>query len=189
MLEPDLFEPFLRRFEELGAPYMLTGSIAGIVYGEPRMTHDIDLVLTLRPRDASRLESFFPTDEFYCPPAEVIAIEARRPQRGHINLIAHATAFKADVYFAYDALHEFGLSNRRRISLAEVDAWVAPPEYVILRKLEYFREGGSEKHLRDISAIVSVSRDLFDSDFVARKAEASGLTSEWEAAQSYDSRF
>jgi len=28
--------------------------------------------------------------------------------------------------------------------------YAAPPEYVILRKLQYFREGGSEKHLLDI---------------------------------------
>ncbi|MEM6274683.1 MAG: hypothetical protein AAF735_05520 [Myxococcota bacterium] len=186
MLEPDLFEPFIRRFEQLGAPYMLTGSIAGIVYGEPRMTHDIDLVLTLRPSDASRLESLFRAEEFYCPPADVIAIEAKRPQRGHINLIAHATAFKADVYFAYDALHEFGLSSRRRLSFGEVDAWVAPPEYVILRKLAYFREGGSQKHLRDIAAILSVSRDLVDVGFVSTEAEGSGLASQWEAAKTYD---
>ncbi|MEL6195744.1 MAG: hypothetical protein AAFP04_04015 [Myxococcota bacterium] len=92
----------------------------------------------------------------------------------------------ADVYFAYDALHEFGLSRRRRLSFGEVDAWVAPPEYVILRKLEYFREGGSQKHLRDIAAILSVSRDLVDVGFVSTEGEGSGLASQWETARTYD---
>jgi hypothetical protein len=39
---------------------------------------------------------------------------------------------------------------------------IAPPEYVILRKLEYFREGGSDKHLRDIRAMLAVSGDQLD---------------------------
>ena len=39
---------------------------------------------------------------------------------------------------------------------------LAPPEYVIVRKLEYFQEGGSEKHIRDIRSILRVSRSLLD---------------------------
>ena len=37
---------------------------------------------------------------------------------------------------------------------------LAPPEYVIVRKLEYFNEGGSDKHLRDIRGMLDVSGDL-----------------------------
>ena len=36
---------------------------------------------------------------------------------------------------------------------------LAPAEYVIVRKLEYYREGGSEKHLRDIRSMLAVSGD------------------------------
>ncbi len=32
---------------------------------------------------------------------------------------------------------------------------LAPPEYVIVRKLQFFREGGSQKHLRDISRMLT----------------------------------
>jgi hypothetical protein len=39
---------------------------------------------------------------------------------------------------------------------------LAPPEYVIIRKLEFFREGGSEKHLRDIRSMLTVSGDKID---------------------------
>lgn len=57
---------------------------------------------------------------------------------------------------------------------------LAPPEYVILRKLEYHREGGSEKHLRDIRAMLAVSGDLLDrtalQDWIARL----GLETEWK---------
>lgn len=38
--ETDLFLIFTRRLQALGAPYMVTGSVAGTLYGEPRVTHD-----------------------------------------------------------------------------------------------------------------------------------------------------
>lgn len=38
MLGPDLFAPFIVPLERLGIPYFVTGSTAGILYGEPRLT-------------------------------------------------------------------------------------------------------------------------------------------------------
>ena len=72
---------------------MITGSTAGIAYGEPRMTHDVDFVVALAPADIDAFVHAFPIDEFYCPPADVLAIEIGRRQRGHCNLIHHATGF------------------------------------------------------------------------------------------------
>jgi len=48
------------------------------------------------------------------------------------------------------------------MSSAKNSITLAPPEYVIVRKLEYYREGGSEKHLRDIRAMLAVSGELLD---------------------------
>ena len=36
---------FLEPLERLGVPYCVTGSVAASVYGEPRLTADIDLVV------------------------------------------------------------------------------------------------------------------------------------------------
>ena len=49
MAEPDFFLLFPRRLEALGARYMVTGSVAVIVYGAPRMTHDVDLIVARDP--------------------------------------------------------------------------------------------------------------------------------------------
>ena len=76
---------------------MVTGSTAGILYGEPRMTHDVDIVVSLAMKDVRAFVEAFPLDDFYCPPEDVLAIEVRRGQRGHCNLIDHATGFKADI--------------------------------------------------------------------------------------------
>lgn len=47
---------------------------------------------------------------------------------------------------------------RRRLRWNDnLEISVAPPEYVVLRKLEYYREGRSEKHPADIQAISEVT--------------------------------
>ena len=122
---------------------MVTGSTAGILYGEPRMTHDVDIVVALTPRDVRFFVAAFPDDEFYCPPEDVLAIEVRRGSRGHCNVIHHGTGFKADIYVASDELHAWGMDHRRGLVVDELEVAVAPVEYVIVRKLEYFRESRS----------------------------------------------
>lgn len=108
--------------------------------------------------DIARLPEVFPPAEFYCPPSEEIAVEVAREQRGHFNIIHHETGFKADVYLSgRDPFHAWGLARARRLEVEGQVLVVAPPEYVIVRKLEYYREGGSEKHLRDIRSILDTS--------------------------------
>jgi hypothetical protein len=181
----DLFLLYAKKLDALGFPYMVTGSVAGMLYGEPRITHDVDIVVALAPSGVRALAAAFPLEEFYCPPEEVLLEESLRPQRGHFNLIHHETGFKADIYVASrDPLHRWALAERRCVEIDDVKPWIAPPEYVIVRKLEYFREGGSEKHLRDIAAILRVSGESVRHDVVEDFSERLGLTQEWQRAQS-----
>ncbi|MEZ4364956.1 MAG: hypothetical protein R2939_01550 [Kofleriaceae bacterium] len=179
MQPPDLIAPFVTRLEALGVPYFVTGSTAGILYGEPRLTHDVDLVVDLRPADAARFVAAFPEEEFYCPPEDVLAIEVRRGHRGHCNLIHHATGFKADVYLAFDELHRWALAHRRALDLEGMRVQVAPVEYVIVRKLEYYREGRSEKHLRDVRSMLEVSASTIDHARLTELIAQRGLDAEW----------
>ena len=127
--------PFLQPLESLGLPYCITGSVAASVYGEPRLTADIDVVLLLRMSDIA----------------------------------------------ARDPLHAWALAQRRRISLDEGGAWIAPPEYVILRKLEYLREGTQDKHVRDIRFMLAAS-DI-DRAFVDAEVARLGLQAQWRQCQ------
>ncbi len=182
MLPLDLVALFTGPLEEAGLEYFVTGSVASLLYGEPRMTHDVDLVLELTDLDVAPLLRVFPEEAFYVPPSEVIRIELRRPSHGHFNLIHHDTGFKADVYLAgRDPLHGFAMAHRKRAASAGGGFWVAPAEYVILRKLAWYREGGSEKHLRDIRSMLSVSGDALDRAVLQRWLETLGLEAEWQA--------
>ena len=60
-------------------------------------------------------------------------------------------------------------------------AWIAPPEYVILRKLEYPREGAQDKHVRDIRFMLATS--VVDRLFVESEVARLGLQTQWDAVQ------
>jgi len=165
---------------------MITGSVASIIYGEPRLTNDIDLVINMNSDDVEPFFNTFPIEDFYCPPQEVIRLEIARPQRGHFNLIHHTTGFKADIYAAgRDELHRWGLNNRKPVDVEGEKFWLAPIEYVILRKLEYYREGESEKHLRDISSILAFSSNEIDFKMLEAQIYKRTLQKEWTAAKDY----
>ena len=180
----NIFTVFTNRLNNLNIRYMVTGSVASIVYGEPRMTHDIDLVIEMNDEDTEKFTAVFSIDMFYCPPSEVIKLELGRRMRGHFNLIHHESGFKADIYLrGRDPLHEWALGNRRKIDIGDGYIWVAPVEYVILRKLEYYKEGKSEKHLRDISGILTISDEQIDYAELESRIELAGLSKEWQKAK------
>ena len=157
MHAPTELEIFASRLETLGAPYMVTGATAAILYGQPRTTNDLDVVLSLDEKSLEKLLRIFPEEEFYVPPESVIRAEQARAQRGHFNLIHHESGYKADIYLAAsDPLHAWAFPQRRRVTWNKnLTISVAPPEYVVLRKLEFYREGRSAKHLADIRAIMA----------------------------------
>jgi len=184
MPPPDPYLAFTRTFDELGIPYLVSGSVAAIFYGEPRMTNDVDIILFLKPGDASRLSSAFPPERYYCPPDEVIRAELERSERGHFNLIDQSTGFKADIYLSgQDPLHAWALGRARTVDLEGDRLILAPPEYVILRKLQYYREGRSQKHLRDIHRMLVGLGENWDRPGLEAMIARHGLFEEWNEAQ------
>ena len=184
MQEANLFLIFLDRLNKGNLSYMVTGSAASIIYGEPRMTHDIDLVLELHVTDINKFINLFPPDEFYCPPQDVIKTEIARETRGHFNIIHHETGFKADIYpIGQDELHKWAMVRRQKVQIGRSNILIAPPEYVIIRKLQYYKEGGSTKHLRDINRMFEISGDSIDKPVLEEMINKYDLLDEWNSSQ------
>ena len=182
--EADLFLQFTERLEEAGVDYMVSGSVAAMAYGQPRFTNDIDVIAAMDLGKAARLAGLFNSEAFYFPPLETVATELTRDVRGHFNILHIDSGFKADIYLrGKDEFRAWALERARRISLAGKSVRMAPPEYVIVRKLEYFREGGSEKHLRDIRMMVENSKEQIDFAVLTGFIDARELRAEWERAQ------
>ena len=181
MQDPDFISLFVAPLETAEIKYMITGSVASSIYGEPRNTLDIDLVVLPEPQQIQQLSTLFPEDNYYLPPDDVIAIESRRESRGHFNIIHHDTGLKADFYLSrnHPSL-AWALSHTRRILAPACEITVAPPEYVILHKLEFYRESGHQRHLRDIAGMIE--QQELDQSFLQPALESLGLTSQYQAA-------
>lgn len=180
MEQDELLRHLVGALERLGLPYLVTGSIATIYYGEPRFTNDIDVVVEL---PASRINDFlreFPDDSFYASEEA-----ARRAVAGHrqFNVIHPASGLKVDVVIpAGDALDRSRFARRRRVSLGPgCTASFAAPEDVVLKKMVFYRDGGSDKHLRDIAGVLQVSGAEVDREYVAEWADRLGLSDLWES--------
>jgi hypothetical protein len=166
---------------------MITGGLAAIIYGDPRLTNDVDLVLQLTPADAERLAAAFPAERYYVPPIETIREEAGRATHGHFNLLDLETSLRADVYcLGEDLLGTWAIARRRHVSIGDLTVSVAPIEYVILLKLQYYREGGSDRHLRDVAAMRRISGELIDASVLDDWIVRLGLEPEWLKALDTD---
>ena len=166
-------------FEELGIPYLVTGSMATIAYGEPRFTRDIDVVVRLEKRDIEKLRSVFPEVEYYLSPeAANEAIE----NAGQFNILHPRSGLKIDLMVASSS--EFDESRFRRSRKLPIgpssEAMFASPEDVIIKKLEYFRQGESDKHLRDIAGVVKVMGEKIDHEYIELWSRCLGLESLWK---------
>lgn len=182
-------EPFLiftNKLRDLGIPHMISGSVAAIFYGEPRMTNDVDIIVLLQNSDLRGISTAFHQDEFYCPPEEVMRVEISRAQRGHFNIIHHESGFKADIYPCCDAWHRWGLARARTVDFDGDTIILAPPEYVIVRKLQFFREGESQKHLRDVHRMIASLGEDWKSVDLETSIESFGLQSEWQQAKNFE---
>ncbi|MCI0379640.1 MAG: hypothetical protein L0215_18690 [Gemmataceae bacterium] len=168
-------------FERLGIPYRVTGSMATIAYGEPRFTNDIDVVVRLQLEQVNALCAAFPQPEFYL--SKEAAGQAVRG-RHQFNILHPESGLKIDVIIASDsAFDDSRFSRGQRLkTAAEQHAWFASPEDVILKKLIYFREGGSEKHLRDIAGVLKVQGEKLDRDYIALWVGQLNVETEWHQA-------
>lgn len=180
-MEPsDLLHIVADVFDRLRIPYLVTGSVASMNYGEPRLTNDIDIVAEIRSEHIRDLLTAFPSPEYYISEDMIRDALARRSQ---FNIIHPASGLKVDVIIRRDTpFDQSRFSRRRRIRpTKDFEADFATPEDVIVKKMEYYKEGGSEKHLRDITGILRISGSDIDRRYIALWAERLGVTDVWEA--------
>ena len=186
MQDPDFITLFVAPLEQAGIRYMIAGSVASSIYGEPRNTLDIDMVVLPDPNQINRFPELFPEADYYLPPAEVIGIESRREANGHFKIIHHNTGLKADIYLSrnHPAL-PWALEHTRRVPTPACEISLAPPEYVIIHKLGFYRESGHQRHLRDIAGMIE--QQELDQTFLQHHLTALNLTTQYQAAKALTS--
>lgn len=176
----ELLHKIVEAFEALSIPYLVTGAMASITWGEPRFTNDIDIVAELNVKHIAPLEAYFPKTEFYF---DERMIQEAIKSRGQFNIIHPASGLKIDVYVSKRTPFDRSrFARRRKVRLTgDCEAYFAAPEDVIIKKMEYYRQGGSEKHLRDITGILTISGGQIDGQYISEWASRLGLLEIWNA--------
>lgn len=167
--------------DEAGVDYMLTGSFAGSYHGIPRATQDIDFVVDPTDEELARLVGLLETQDYY------VSLDAAREAlevRGQFNAIDRTTGWKIDLIIRKDrpfSREEF--SRRREESPLGFSLEVATAEDVLLAKLEWAKQTGSEQQMGDVVGILSSQGESLDRTYIEKWVEELELEDEWEAAQ------
>ena len=180
MEQIELLRYAIETLEQLDLRYAVVGSFASGAYGEPRFTQDIDIVFELPAGQIAIFCQHFPSPEFYLSESAVCEAVRRQSQ---FNVIHPSSGNKIDfILNRQDAWGQSQLARRQAVQLfSDRRGYLASPEDVILGKMVYYREGGSEKHLRDITGILRICGETVDREYVARFAKQLGLTEIWDA--------
>jgi hypothetical protein len=186
---PSLISLFVAPLNRAGIEYMVTGGLASIVYGQPRLTLDVDLVIRLPEAGIDRFAALWPSDRFYRPPLEVIEAERARPEHDHFNVIHAESAMRADIYLiGADPMQQWAIAHRVTRTIEGKAVRVAPIEYVIAYKLLYYKSGGSDRHLRDIVRMLEISGGAIDRAELDGWIERLNLGEAWSRALAANGR-
>ena len=187
---PDDQRSFNRRLidtlEQLGVVYAIGGSVAAMIYSEPRLTIDVDLMIDAPLEKLEQLVREIQSWQIYVSPLEAI-IETGLPYGMPFNVIDGSLGAKADLYIARDTgLDASALARRRRLpwdTQTGAEAWFLSPEDVILYKLSYYRQGGevAQKHPTDIAKMLALIGPELDLVYIEKWAKEIGVADLWQA--------
>lgn len=146
MSQSKLLIEAIEALESAGVGYMLTGSLASSIQGEPRATHDVDLVIEVDIAVVDALAKAFGTDEYYF---DGLAARDALGRGGMFNLIDTTSGDKVDFWaLTQEAFDQSRFHRRLTAEVFGRALVVSAPEDTILQKLKWAAlRSGSERQL------------------------------------------
>ncbi len=179
MSQQELLKKVIQALEDVGIDYMITGSTASSLQGEPRLTHDIDLVVDIPKSAVDELVAAFPPLDFYLDRGSILdAID----NHGMFNLIEVTAGDKVDFWMLKDEPFDRSRFSRKHAEeFMGIKIQVSSPEDTILMKLKWAKEsGGSEKQFIDALRVYEVQFGRLDIDYLAYWIKELGIEPMWE---------
>jgi hypothetical protein len=170
MSQQELLKKVVLALEGAGIEYMLTGSIASSLQGEPRSTHDIDLVVAVGHESTGALLAAFQPPDFFL---DEVSIHEAIAHATMFNLIDVNSGDKVDFWMLTgEPFDRSRFSRKYSEDVMGMHIMVSSPEDTILAKLRWASlSGGSEKQFTDALRIYEVQFERLDVDYLQQWAK------------------
>lgn len=179
MSQPELLRRVVNSLRRLNIPYMLTGSLASSLQGEPRSTHDVDLLVDLKMGEIAPLLDELREPNFYVSQS---AVEAAVRDRRMFNLLETTTGDKVDFWLVtQEPFDQSRFQRRQSAQFLKFEVDVSSPEDTILMKLKWAKDsGGSEKQFNDALRVFEVQKGRLDLDYIEYWVDELDLATAWQ---------
>ncbi|MBT9316836.1 hypothetical protein [Leptothoe spongobia] len=162
-------------FDRVHIHYYITGGVASSLYGDPRTTRDLDIVLNIQSSKISPLVEALTQEGFYVPGVED-TISGRMQT---LQIIHTESILQADLVISGNDPWDLLKFERRQLNDG---LYFASPEDVILNKLRWRQRSQSEKQWRDVLGVLKVQGQGLDFEYMKEWAERLGLTEDLDRA-------
>jgi len=164
----EFFKLVIQCLRETGIQYVVVGGIASIVWGRPRTTNDVDVIIKATRSEISSLADFLEKKGFVYGTKDI----ARALEEKSIATILHEDfPYKMDIKGIYEALDERSLYNRLSLRIFNLEAYIEKPEDLIIAKLRY----GSTMDFEDAKAILIRQNEKLDYEYLENIAKQEDL--------------
>jgi hypothetical protein len=179
MSQQELLKKLLAMLNGHKCPYMLTGSIVSSILGEPRLSHDIDIIIDADKKIEQLLLEQFDTENYYL---DEYAIRDAIATQGMFNLIDINSGDKIDFWILTDSAFDASrFARRQSVKLFGEIAWISTPEDTMLSKMLWAKKcGGSEKQLTDVRQVYQYNSASIDRDYMERWCILLGIKHYWD---------
>lgn len=164
----NLLVKIVKILNSLKIPYLITGGMAIYVWGRPRFTADIDVVIELKREKVKQLVKVLIKMGYI----DEDAINEALKYRSEFNFIDQKEGIKVDFWVLKDdEFDKSRLKRKRTRKILDQRVYFISPEDLILSKLLWFKESRSVRHLEDIHSILDFIKNQLDFNYLKKWAE------------------
>lgn len=154
--------------QKLKIPYFVTGGVAIVIWGRPRYTADIDIIIELKKEKVKELVSVLKNKGYI----DEDMVREALIHRSEFNFIDNQTSLKVDFWILDNSA--FDRSRLKRAKTRKIfgqKVIFSSPEDLILKKLLWFKDSGSNRQLEDIHSVMAIIKNKLDFNYLRKWAK------------------